>query len=144
MPGTGKHYDEVAPFGIHVIHFKGPTDPALVVTNFVAPGKRWWDTTTGFMKCRNDADTGWDSLYEVGVSTTGGSPGGTAGGDLAGTYPNPTIKASVALTGVPTVPTVAGTTDSTTKISSTAFVQAVVAAAIAALVNAAPGALDTL
>jgi hypothetical protein len=36
--------------------------------------------------------------------------------------------ASPALTGTPTVPTVAGTADSTTKIASTAFVQAVVTA----------------
>lgn len=48
-----------------------------------------------------------------------------AGGDLAGTYPNPTIKASVALTGVPTAPTPVKT-DNTTKIATTAFVQAVV------------------
>jgi hypothetical protein len=32
---------------------------------------------------------------------------GTAGGDLAGTYPNPTIKASVALSGTPTAASLA-------------------------------------
>jgi hypothetical protein len=47
--------------------------------------------------------------------------------------------ASPALTGTPTAPTAAPGTD-TTQISTTAFVQA----AIAALINAAPGALDTL
>lgn len=48
--------------------------------------------------------------------------------------------ASPALTGTPTAPTVAGSTDSSTKLATTAFVQA----AIAALINSAPGALDTL
>ena len=33
-----------------------------------------------------------------GGGASGGSPGGAAGGDLTGTYPNPTIKASVSLT----------------------------------------------
>jgi hypothetical protein len=47
--------------------------------------------------------------------------------------------ASPALTGVPTAPTAAPGTN-TTQISTTAFVQA----AIAALINSAPGALDTL
>lgn len=47
--------------------------------------------------------------------------------------------ASPALTGTPTVPTATAGTN-TTQASSTAFVQA----AIAALVNSAPGALDTL
>jgi hypothetical protein len=47
--------------------------------------------------------------------------------------------ASPALTGTPTAPTVAGG-DNSTKIATTAFV----AAAVAALINSAPGALDTL
>jgi hypothetical protein len=47
---------------------------------------------------------------------------------------------SPALTGSPTAPTVSGSTDNSTKIATTAFVQAVVAA----LVNSAPGTLDTL
>jgi len=47
--------------------------------------------------------------------------------------------ASPALSGVPTAPTAAGGTSST-QIATTAFV----AAAVSALINAAPGALDTL
>lgn len=50
---------------------------------------------------------------------------------------------SPALAGTPTAPTPA-TADNSTKLANTAFVQSVVAAAIANLINAAPGALDTL
>lgn len=48
------------------------------------------------------------------------------------------------LTGAPTAPTVAGTADNSTRISTTAFVQAVVAAAIAALKGDAAAAYDTI
>ena len=71
----------------------------------------------------------------------------TAISDVTGLQTALDLKAPLAspgLTGVPTTPTVAGTADSTTKIASTAFVQAVAQAKIDALVNSAPGTLDTL
>lgn len=53
----------------------------------------------------------------------GGPPTGAAAGDLAGSYPSPTVKASVGLTGVPTAPTAAVDTN-TTQIATMAAVLA--------------------
>lgn len=108
------------------------------------------------------APTPEDLLYtlieQLIAAAGGGPPSGGADGVLSGDYPNPgfavdmveqtelttalALKANVnnaALTGVPTAPTAAPGTN-TTQLATTAFVIAV----RDALLNAAPGALDTL
>ncbi len=59
-------------------------------------------------------------------------PNGAASGDLTGSYPSPSIKSSVALSGSPTT-TTQSPSDNSTKVATTAYTDAAVAAAVQGL-----------
>lgn len=80
-----------------------------------------------------------EDVTRIDSALAGGPGGGVTALELAAALVPYALLASPALTGTPTAPTAGGGTN-TTQIATTAFVQA----ALAALVNAAPGALDTL
>jgi hypothetical protein len=89
-----------------------------------------------------DADLVRKLQLDAGLATKAAATHGHPIAEITGLQAALDAKASLsspALTGVPTAPTAAGGTSST-QLATTAFV----AAAIGALINAAPGALDTL
>jgi hypothetical protein len=99
--------------------------------------------TAGVTQSAGDSSTKLATTAFVATATSGFLSTSTASStyltqsSAASTY---APLASPTFTGAPTAPPVSGSTDSSTKLATTAFVQAVVAA----LVNSAPGTLDTL
>ena len=97
-------------------------------------GDLWFDTVRGFLFVfYNDGNTTQWVVANPGRGGNEGPPGlpgtpsGPAGGDLDGNYPDPIVKDSVALTGVPTAPTpVQG--DNSQAIVTTAFIHDALAA----------------
>lgn len=71
MPAYPNHQD-LRPFYVQV------ADPGAV-----GAGVCWYNTSSGVLSVRNITDTGWDAV--------GAAPSGSAGGDLSGTYPNPSV-----------------------------------------------------
>ena len=82
---------------------------ASVLSKSGSVGQFWISTVDGNTSNPDAAGAGWTNLQ-------------AAGGDLTGILPNPTIKASVGLTGLPTA-TTAVNTDNTTRIATTAWVR---------------------
>jgi hypothetical protein len=94
-----------------------------------SPGLTGVPTAPTAAALTNTTQIATTAFVTAAIAASAGAPSGPAGGDLAGTYPSPTIKASVGLTGTPTAPTATAGTN-TTQIASTAFVAAAVAAAV--------------
>lgn len=112
-PGYGQY---IAIDMVHMLeHFANGTSPPVPLA-----GQLWYNTTTGLLNIYNGVS--WDSVSLA--------PTAPVGGDLAGNLPNPTIKASVNLIGVPTAPTAPFGTD-TTQLATTEFVTNVATQSVA-------------
>lgn len=129
MPAIFYHNRVTGLDAIHELMWIGSADPAATPANDVQPHQWWLDTTGGstlttggILKSRNGGNTGWDVRADI-----------TAALLLKAALASP------AFTGTPTAPTAALGTN-TTQLATMAALQA----AIAALINSAPGALDTL
>lgn len=91
--------------------------------------------TTTLSVAAGDAGIFYTDGTANGLVTVVGSSGasGTAGGSLSGTYPNPSIASSVALPGNPTTTTQSPGNNST-RVATTAYADAAVAAIVGGLV----------
>lgn len=128
----------------NVIQIKRKTTAGAPALAQLAIGELCFVVPDSTLYIKKDAGTIIGPFTAGSAATWGGITGTLSNQtDLQSALNAKASLASPALTGNPTAPTqTAG--DNTTKLANTAFVSAAVATAISSLVNAAPGALDTL